>query len=40
MFKDLKEKFSSALVLKFPNFIKLFKVHNNANDFTIDGVFM
>jgi hypothetical protein len=27
-------------MLKFPNFIKLFEVHTNANDFVIGGVFM
>jgi hypothetical protein len=39
-FEGLKEKFSFALVLRFPNFTKLFKVHTNASDFAINGVFM
>jgi hypothetical protein len=39
-FEDLKEKLSSALVLKYPNFTKLFKVHIDASDFTIERVFM
>jgi hypothetical protein len=29
-----------ALMLKFPNFTKLFEIHTNARDFTIEGVFM
>jgi hypothetical protein len=39
-FEGLKENFSFALVFKFPNFTKLFKVHTDANDFVIDGIFM
>jgi len=39
-FKDLRKKLSSNLVLKFPNFIKLFEVHTDANDFTINAVFL
>jgi hypothetical protein len=38
--EDLKKKFLSALMLKFPNFTKLFEVHMNASDFIIGGVFM
>jgi hypothetical protein len=38
--EDLKEKFSSALVLKFINFTKLFKVYTSASYFVIEGVFM
>jgi hypothetical protein len=37
-FEDLKEKFSSTLLLKFLNFTKPFKVHNNMSDFAIGGV--
>ncbi len=37
-FKDLKEIFLFTFVLKFPNFIRLFKVHANASDFVIRGV--
>jgi hypothetical protein len=36
----LKDKFSSTLVLKFPNFTKLFEVHTDVNDFVIGGVLM
>jgi hypothetical protein len=39
-FEDMKEKLLSTLVLKFLNFTKLFKVHTNASDFIIEGVFM
>jgi len=39
-FKDLKKKLSSTLVLKFPNFIKLFEIHIDASDFTISAVFL
>jgi hypothetical protein len=38
--KDFKEKLSSTLVLKFLNFTKFSKVHTNASDFVIEGVFM
>ncbi len=38
--EDLEEKFLSAFVLKFLDFTKSFKVHTNANDFTIRRVFM
>jgi hypothetical protein len=37
-FEDLKEKLSFTLVLKFPNFTKLFKVHINVHDFVIKGI--
>jgi hypothetical protein len=40
IFNDLRKKLSSSLVLKFPNFIKLFEVHTDANDFTISAVFL
>lgn len=40
MFEDLKNKLLSAHVLKNLDFTELFVVHINANDFTIDGVFM
>jgi hypothetical protein len=39
-FENLKEKFSYALLLKFLDFTKPFKVHANMSDFTIGGVFM
>ncbi len=39
-FDNLKEKFFSAPMLKFLNFTKSFKVHTNASDFIIGGVFM
>jgi hypothetical protein len=39
-FEDLKEKLSFGLVLKFLYFTKPFKVHTNASDFVIEGVFM
>jgi len=40
MFKKLKERFSLILILKFPNFFKLFEVHPNASEFAIGGVLM
>jgi len=40
VFKDLKKKLSSLHVLKFPDFTKPFKVHANANDCIIGGVFL
>jgi hypothetical protein len=40
MFKKLKERFSLILMLKFPNFFKLFEVHPNASEFAIGGVLM
>jgi hypothetical protein len=39
-FKDIKEKLSSSPVLKYLDFTKMFKVHIDAIDFTIKGVFM
>lgn len=39
-FDNLKEKLFSTPMLKFLNFTKLFKVHTNASDFIIGGVFM
>jgi hypothetical protein len=39
-FEDLKEKLLPALVLKFLNFTKPFKVHINTNDIVIKGVFV
>lgn len=39
-FKDLRKKLSSTHVLKFPDFIKLFEVHTDANDFIISVVFL
>jgi hypothetical protein len=38
--KDLKENLFFAPLWKVPNFIKLFKVHIDASDFIIRGVFM
>jgi hypothetical protein len=38
-FEDLKDKLSSTLVLKFLHFTKLFKVHIDASDFALEGVF-
>jgi hypothetical protein len=38
--ENLKEKFSFALVFKFPDFTEPFKVHTDASDFAIDGVLM
>ncbi len=40
MFKKLKEKVSTTLMLKFLDFSKLFEIHINANEFTIGGVLM
>jgi hypothetical protein len=40
VFEDLKEKLLSTLMLKFLDFTKPFKVHTDANDFTIEGIFM
>jgi hypothetical protein len=40
MFKKLKERFSLILMLKFPNFFKLFEVHLNASEFAIGSVLM
>jgi hypothetical protein len=34
----LQEKLSSALVLKFANFTKPFKIHMDVNNFVIRGV--
>jgi hypothetical protein len=39
-FEELNKKVSSAPILKFPDFTKLFKVHIDASDFAIDGVFI
>jgi len=39
-FEGLKEIFFFTLLLKFPNFTKPFKVHINASDFAIGGIFM
>jgi hypothetical protein len=39
-FEDVKQRLSSALVLKFPNFTKLFKIHIDANDFDIGRILM
>jgi hypothetical protein len=39
-FNLLKGKLSLTLVLRFPDFVKPFKVHTNANGFTIGGVLM
>jgi hypothetical protein len=36
----LKEKPSFALMLKFSNFTKPFKIHINVNDFNIGGILM
>jgi hypothetical protein len=36
----VKEFFSFAFMLKFPNFTKPFEMHTNANGFTIWGVLM
>jgi hypothetical protein len=40
VFEDLKNKLSSAPVLKFLNFTKLFEIHIDVNDFAISGVHM
>jgi hypothetical protein len=40
MFKKLKERFSLIIMLKFPNFFKLFEVHLDASEFAIGGVLM
>ncbi len=40
MFEDLKNKLSSAPILKFLDFTKLFEAHIDANDFAINGVLM
>jgi hypothetical protein len=40
MFKKLKEKLSTTLMLKFLDFFKSFETHINANGFTIRGVLM
>ncbi len=39
-FEDLKNKRSSALMLRFLDFIKPFEVHIDASDFAIDKVLM
>ncbi len=39
-FKGLKDFIFFGMVLKFPNFTKLFKVHIDASDFAINGIFM
>jgi hypothetical protein len=40
MFKKLKEKLSTAFMLKFLEFSKSFEMHINARGFTIGGVLM
>jgi hypothetical protein len=40
VFRDLKSKLSSPLVLKFPEFDKSFEVHTEGSDFAIGGVLM
>ena len=39
-FGELKRRLTSAHVLKFPEFKKLFKVHTDASDFAIGRVLM
>ena len=39
-FGELKRRLTSAHVLKFPEFKKLFEVHTDASDFAIGGVLM
>ncbi len=40
MFKKLKEKISTTLMLKFLDFLKSFEMHINASGFTIESVLM
>ncbi len=36
----IKEKLSTTHVLKYPNFLKSFEMHTNANEFSIGDVWM
>ena len=39
-FGELKRRLTSAPMLKFPKFKKLFEMHTDASDFAIGGVLM